>query len=153
MTKTKKDFKVIYSSECIESTRSDKEWGSWSRIYDFRVLAFSAAVPGDPDWDWVWETDVDATNDDIPEAMHCVWVRYTDGDSFGRSTGNGQIVGLFKDEDEAHKLARSIIDDTYVPSGHGYICWNGHFNRLESVEVEKISHESGKYPKSYTRND
>jgi hypothetical protein len=151
MTNDKKDLKVIYSSECTESYQSDEQFGSWSAEYYFRVHSFTTSVPGDPNWDWVWETDVDATNDVIPEAMHCVWVRYSDGDSFGRSTGNGQIVGLFKDEDAAHKLAKSISDNTYKPSGQGYKTWCGYFNDLESVEVEKIPQENSKYPKSYTR--
>jgi hypothetical protein len=151
--KEKKDFKVEYTKDCLDSYRSPERFGEWSASYEFRVHSFSAALPGTYDWDWVWETDVDETNDEIPDKMYCVWVIYSDGDSFGRSTGNGQIVGLFKNGELAHELAKSILEGTYKPTGSHYVCWNGYFNRLESVEVELIPHSDAAVPskKSYRK--
>lgn len=148
----KKDFKVVYSFECTHKDRSEEQYGSWSASYDFEVLSFCVDAPNDPEFDWPTESDIDASDENIPEEMYCVWVRYSDGDSFGRSTGNGRIVGLFKYEDLAHKLAQSIADDSYTPKGSGYKTWNGYFNRLESVEVNRIPRNDKGYKKSYKKS-
>jgi hypothetical protein len=152
-TKEKKDFKVTYSCECIDSVHPTERFGDWSATYNFTVHSFSVAPPDTPEWDWIMESDVDPSEGDIPEQMHCVWVKYSEGDTFGSSSGNGQIVGLFKDIDKAHALAKSIANDSYRPTT-GYKRWGGYFECLESVEINLIPQEKAdnKYPKSYKPN-
>jgi|ERR1035437_4730668 hypothetical protein len=62
--------------------------------------------------------------------VYVVLVRHSDGDTFGHSTGNGHIEGVYADEDQAMAVFKSIEDDTYP--GPGYE-WRGYFSSLESV--------------------
>jgi hypothetical protein len=157
MKSQKKDFKVIYESNIVSETSSGKRFGSWSREIDFNVISFTLGVPSQPDWHWIGVSDLDANKDEIPEEMYCVYVRYSGGDTFGSSSGNGQIVGLYKDKELAHALAKSIADHPkdWKPGSQFnksfYPKWDGYFERLESVEVELIPRDGEKrktyYPK------
>ena len=73
-----------------------------------------------------------------------VWlviVRYTDGGTFGTTSGNWVVKGVFKSSDlaKASALAKSIKDDTYVPAEkYGYMEWKGFFNKLDDVELHHM---------------
>lgn len=60
-----------------------------------------------------------------------VVVRYQTGDTFGYSTGNWHIVGVFDDPEKAKETKKQINDDLY----NGYKPWDGYFEHLEDVEV------------------
>jgi len=65
--------------------------------------------------------------------VHLVLVIYQTGDTFGYSTGNVSVVGVYETSKEAKEIAKSIRAGTYS----GYKCWDGYFERLESIEVSK----------------
>lgn len=79
-----------------------------------------------------------------------VAVTYGDGDSFGSSSGNVQIVGVYDDEEIADAIAKNIrADDSNsdrygnVKKGKkehytGYKAWTGYFESLEGVEVHRL---------------
>ena len=67
------------------------------------------------------------------DAVHLVLVIYETGDTFGYSTGNVSVVGVYETSKEAKEIAKSIRAGTYS----GYKCWDGYFERLESIEVSK----------------
>lgn len=65
--------------------------------------------------------------------VHLVLVIYQTGDTFGYSTGNVSVVGVYRSAKQAEDVAKSIRNNTYP----GYKCWDGYFERLEHVEVSK----------------
>ena len=69
-----------------------------------------------------------------PRDVYVVLVRYSDGDTFGSSTGNGYIEGVYANKSQAMKVVESIRNDTYIGKGkRGYVLWKGFFNELELV--------------------
>jgi hypothetical protein len=117
--------------EYIESTRVVKKGeGTWRdgerRECDFKVIRVTTYEPPSAYYEEFEVSDVE-----IEDAVSVVVVRYSDGDTFSRTTGHGAIVGVYKTLKEARKVEGSIRDDSY----DGYQCWKGYFARLEDVEI------------------
>lgn len=84
-----------------------------------------------------------------------VWmvvVRYTDGGTFGQSSGYWEIQGLFCDEERARAWARVINLDNqaYIHFGGrkksvfpGHQAWKGYFAHLDDVEVHEMQVADG----------
>jgi hypothetical protein len=84
------------------------------------------------------------------DTVFIVVVTFEDGDTFGRSYGNVCVVDIFTNEEEAETLASIISDDEKKcdkddildrkakRSYEGYAPWDGYFERLENVEVQKF---------------
>src|SRR5574342_1351554 len=66
---------------------------------------------------------------------YTVIVRYETGDTFGYSTGNWYLVGVYKNLDEAFEIKEKIQNATY----EGYKPWIGYFERFESVEIHTLA--------------
>ena len=64
-----------------------------------------------------------------------VTVIYKDGDTFGKSYGNGQIVGVYDTVEKATKIEKQIYEGKY----EGYASWDGYFSVLEIVRVENFA--------------
>lgn len=79
----------------------------------------------------------------LPKIVYVVLVRYSDGDSFSNSYGNGHIEGVYLTEDEAQEVVESIRKEKYKGK-QGYNPWDGHFNGLESVNYHPMT--TRKYP-------
>jgi hypothetical protein len=71
------------------------------------------------------------------DQAYLVMVRYSDGDTFGHSSGHMYVEGVYKSKKKADKVAKSIEKDTYK----GYKAWSSYFGGLESVEVVNMSVE------------
>lgn len=97
----------------------------------------------------------------VGDTVFIVVVRYQTGGTFGCSSGNWQIEGVFTTSEEAFKMKELIqednkayidsrqcirggnnvaIEEKYV-SSNGYKCWQGYFEVLESVEVSVFKAE------------
>lgn len=66
------------------------------------------------------------------ETVFIVVLSYTDGCTFGYTTGQKQICGVFKDRKDAQKMRDFLNreeDTAYAYYGHGY------FERRESVDI------------------
>jgi hypothetical protein len=81
-----------------------------------------------------------------------VVVTYSDGDTFGSSSGNVSVVGCYEEEAQADSIASDIrADDMDADREYrrnikrskkerftGYKAWTGYFNGLEGVEVHRL---------------
>ena len=63
-------------------------------------------------------------------------VRYSDGDTFGRTNGNWYIAGVAP----TYKIASEMLKLEMTPSGksEGIKRWEGYFSRLEGTEVHEL---------------
>lgn len=67
--------------------------------------------------------------------LYLLVVRYGSGDTFGSSSGNWRILGLFQTSDQAEKYKKKVLSNDY----DGYKPWEGYFECLEGFEIHKLS--------------
>lgn len=164
--KSEKDLATLYlsyDSGCSGGTPDDPS-DPYSDRSD-EVITFSPnalylerkSVPG-------WRNENIKTDLDAPkrgDIVSVVVVRYSDGDTFGRSRGNYSFWGAFKDPKRAQKLKDLIETDNGLNiryneeskkseeairavALHEYASlydWRGYFNSLERVEIYQMSIE------------
>lgn len=70
----------------------------------------------------------------INDPAFMIVVRYTTGDTFGRTCGYWHIEGVYTSRDFAEAIKRTIENGTY----NGYNPWVGYFERLENVEIHAM---------------
>ncbi len=70
--------------------------------------------------------------------LYVVIVRYQSGDTFGVSHGNWQVIGACQKLKEAKKVARSIETGSYRRGRGKRKEWEGYFESLETVDIERI---------------
>lgn len=71
----------------------------------------------------------------LNEELYVLYVRYTTGGSFMITHGVWHIVGVYRNRKKAERTKRMIENDRYS----GYTPWKGHFEYLESCEIESMS--------------
>lgn len=88
-----------------------------------------------------------------PKTDQAVWavvVEYSSGDTFGHSSGNTTVVGVY-DDGVVASLVKGMIEDDYKNNydsydeikieGHPDIytyTWKGYFESLENIHVERL---------------
>jgi hypothetical protein len=68
-------------------------------------------------------------------------VIYSDGDTFGSSSGHHEIIGGFSTRKEAEELLSHVTKDGYDNRPEGFYPWNGYFSSLEGKTVIKLDIE------------
>lgn len=88
------------------------------------------------------EFDVDA---DLKEgdSVFVVTVTYSTGDTFGHSTGNMEVEGIYTNAKEAKDIADLIENDTgdadnYRKAKDYYPVWSGYFESVSDVRVHTV---------------
>ena len=84
---------VQYSSYCNGSEQSEEPYGAWSADHTFTVEGVSTQ-PSKRYSSETFEVDFEAQAGDT---IYVLSLTYSTSDSFGSSTGNGEIVWVFKD--------------------------------------------------------
>jgi hypothetical protein len=67
----------------------------------------------------------------INKPLYIIHVRYSTGNTFGRSNGWSAFPGCFASFEEASELEKQIRNKEY----RGYCPWEGYFEYLESVDI------------------
>lgn len=149
-------LKIIDNIECDSSYESSGEYGSWDRSYSHSIDGIEI-VDEKSHYDLVRE---DIVTDG--ETLYIVVVQYSDGDSFGNSSGNIEYVDSFRTLEAARKCLKAVQDSEskydkpskkfeYVLD-NGSLCstqypaWVGYFNSLEDVYIKElvVGRNSGK---------
>lgn len=124
---------------CVSSTREDGEWGQWSREYSSTLKAVSR-IP-----ELLSKYSYEKVK--VPmrvfraDNVYCVVVTYSDGDTFGHSSGQKTVAAITDDPQEAVAIRDQIDDgkdgwkDSPVDVTGGYCCWESYFCGVENVEV------------------
>lgn len=128
-------------SRCIYSFREPEEFSSWEEDNLFTVDDVTASQEDS------WQTGYDVFPDENGY-VHVVYITYGEGDSFGHSSGNGDIVYVFQDRALAEKAQRLLKEDRESFSkdillDNGDILKygdpsTGYFECLESCEIRSF---------------
>ena len=93
---------VQYDEICTHSYRSPEQWGDWSEEYDFNVRGVS--LSSRDRWnEEKFNLDIDVK---AGEPVFVLYMTYSTGDTFGRATGRGEVLWVFKDPDTAKEALR-----------------------------------------------
>lgn len=131
---------VQYEQNTISSYHSGEQYGDWSAEYDFRVTGVSLTPRSR-----CYEEEFGLPEVKAGDAVFVLWMTYSSGDSFGSSTGNGEVLWVFKDaalalrakqkfeaDEDALQIEIETDDGTkFVLSNPAY----GYFENLGYLEV------------------
>lgn len=142
------------SRECIRDFDDGERFGSWEKVYKCEVLSFSKEENETRSpWKNSWDTfDISQKEyDAITDSVWAVVVTYSDGDTFGSSSGNIEVACLTVDLEVAKECAAAISKDgrnsghfdTFRESHPGickhYSSWTGYFNGVEGIDIIHLS--------------
>jgi len=141
-------YRVV--SNCVENYREDKEWGNWRTIYESKLVAVSRNSGLLPEYSYgKAKVPIETYQADF---LYLVCVTYSDGDTFGNSSGNMSVAYITESPDEALKIKGAIDAQSesyesekpdpfwdewpeHAKSVSSYCEWNGYFCGVESVEI------------------
>ncbi len=133
---------VDYSGWCLNDERSDEPYGEWSEEWDFSVNAVFAQG-----YHSCERIDV-PFNYDIGDTVHVLYMRYSDGDSFGNASGKGEVLWVFREGILAEKARQAILDNPHSSRikcydeslNEMYICnpASDYFSHIEDVYIESF---------------
>lgn len=135
--------------ETVEDQQFDQGDGgrwdySWSKTMSFETLGVSLTKPEGYDYE-TFEVDFEV---EAGEEIYTLTVIYSDGDTFGHSCGNGEVVWVFKSEEKAKEAEQLFWDnrksysikfesergETISLSNPG----SGYFETLDEVRIESF---------------
>ena len=135
-------YKVDIDHRCLESERSDENYGSWSEDWEniFRTIRRVSRDDSYP--------DAIAVEDFVPgDLVYVVWAEWSESDSYGIARNRGyDILGVFRTREEARgleRLARDPARDTeayepieYMGLQYRFGAFKGYFDNLEDIHIE-----------------
>ena len=135
-------MRVYISEESFteNSEYSEERYGSWSRDDHYSITCASATKKL---FSTEFELDVS-----VGDVVFVVYVVYSSGDSFGTSTGNGDIVCVYKDAEKAVECMRTVekcqnsysitlLNNDDEPFTYGNPA-AGYFESLTSCEIQTL---------------
>jgi hypothetical protein len=144
---------VAYTQICTNSEESEEEYGSWSKEHDFTV---NSVHINNPKFSEEYNYDFNVENIAVPvevksgDVVYVLSITYSDGDSFGSSSGEGEILYVFKDKvigeaaekiwgkDIDHSVNFQIDDGSYLTmSNPSY----GYFSNVCSIDLIEFTVE------------
>jgi len=102
---------VNYHERLVEDYWDGQEYGDWRKVYEYEIR--SVGLSSLADWAGIgfdieeFTTDYDV---DPGDRVYVLWMTYRTGDTFGYSTGQGEVLWIFKDLGAA-KAARKIWEE------------------------------------------
>lgn len=134
---------VSTQTYCTHSEYSDEPYGDWSASYVFNVKGLSLNKP---------RTDYEKFNTcfDVKEGdtVYVLYMIYAEGNSFGGSSGNGEVLWVFKDLDVAKEAKKALEDQGesfsvvfYNELGEKATMSNpgaGYFESVEDIQLESF---------------
>lgn len=134
---------VQYKQTVISSVIPDEPYGPWSTELDFKPTKVTIDRPTGYEYE-AFELDFDVNRGD---KVYVLTIIYSSGDSFGSSTGNGEILWVFKDATKAKEVAKlydnseSYTIDILTEKGTKIQLSNpayGYFENVSSMEVDEF---------------
>lgn len=135
---------ITTSIRTIEDYWDGEQYGDWREEYSYEGLAvYKSSLQGEFG---VYTRSIDTDFEpEVGQVVYPVVVLFGTGNSFGNSSGNVHIVGVYDNQDKAERL-RKAIQDTYSSGREpsfdfegeniNAYTWTGYFESLENVFVE-----------------
>lgn len=125
---------VAYQQECIQviedTLGKDGPYSGYREdVYDYRVKGVYTMQPQHTCYWDPMVLQLEKDNEEVPQIVHVVYVRYSTGGTFSHSRGCGTLVGVFADYNVAIDTMNQIRDGKFK----GYRPWEGYFERFEDV--------------------
>lgn len=141
---TPSDGKTVYAvikRSCISDKPPQERFGQWEKVYNSEVSYVTRSKPyiSSPNFEaFVVPKEVYEAED-----IYLICVTYSNGDTFGRSSGNLDVYKILSDKTEAIKIAQQIKDygKDFEHSKDEFPQWCGYFCRIENVEVFETQYE------------
>lgn len=92
---------ITTTDRCISSHHSSEQFGDWHEDYNSSV---DNVFKEKPVYNSGEEFPVDA---EVGDAVFIVYMTYSTGDTFGRSSGRGEVLWAFKDIEKAKALCKT----------------------------------------------
>lgn len=131
---------VSYTNNCVHDYHDGQQWGSWERDHDFsldRVSLTKGSTPFTVDYPVV-----------AGDTVYVLYIRYSTGDSFGRSDGEAEILWVFKDAktgfealNKFEKNEKEFQITIKTDSGMNLDLYNpaaGYFEHLEDIDLKAM---------------
>jgi hypothetical protein len=132
---------VEYSQYCTHDYHSGERYGDWEKSYDSSVTGVRVLRE---DEESGYSSETFLLPDDATTA-YVVYMVYSTGDSFGRSSGEIDIIHCTASSDKAHALAKMVTEnpneysikftDDFDREVSIYNRGAGYFESIEYVEV------------------
>lgn len=137
---------VYTNTTNTNSEYSDEPYGDWTADYDFEVTSVTLEKPQHV---CDYETFNTSFNVEEGDSIYVLSMIYSSGDSFGSSSGNGEVIWVFKDVEFAKAAAQALRkheNDFSVKfkdeSGQEITMHNpgaGYFEHISSIDVERFT--------------
>lgn len=109
---------------------SDEEWSN--RADSNIEIEFLGAYRSPPKHKFFYDSFPVDPELHKPGKVYLAVVRYSTGDTFGRTNGAWHLVGLAKNSREAQEMLDAALNGT------GWKPWEGYFERFESTEIHSL---------------
>lgn len=129
---------------CVYSHKSEEEYGSWSQEYNFNVIHVSLEDSNR----YTTENFTIPGEINSGDEVFVLYMIYSSGDSFGSSSGNGEVLWVFTDKDIAEAASKiwaasNEIDSVSfkIEDGSTVTLSNqssGYFENISNVEISSF---------------
>lgn len=106
---------VEYRERCVNSHRSDEPYGDWREDWDFNVVKVSTTHPDSYYYTYEKFDLGDDVDIKIGDVVYVLSMTYNTGDSFGRASGRGEVIWVFKNQEvaeQAYKIWRDKAENS-----------------------------------------
>lgn len=123
-----------------------EQYGDWATEHDYRGSKVSLSGQGQIGW---YSNNVDVSFEPkVGDWVYPVIVIYGTGNSFGHSSGEVTVAGIYNSPEKAQEVRSLILHDNQNNrGGYGYLdvpgepqiypgTWKGYFENLEDVRIE-----------------
>lgn len=112
----------------------------WSNRTDRVITVNFVRLHREPPKNRFFYDSIEVSNEDLIDLdkLYLAVVRYSTGDTFGRTEGEWHIVGVAP----SYKIAQLMLDEATSPATEGdyknYKPWEGYFERLTDTEIHTM---------------
>lgn len=139
MENQEKRIYIEYTTSEYGGDRIDPD-DRWSSRTDRVITVNFIRLHREPPKNRFFYDSVEFSNEDLLklDTLYLAVVRYSTGDTFGRTEGAHSIVGVAP----TYKIAEAMLAEAIKPTKEGdyknYKPWEGYFERLTDTEIHKL---------------
>lgn len=117
----------------------DSDWPN--RDPEYIEVSFTALYRNPPENRFFYDSFEVSEEVYNAEQVYMAVVRYSDGDTFGYTSGYWSVEGIFSSQSEAEKLLSKLDNEASQPFTMGKYtkAWHGYFGSFEGTQVEFLT--------------